>query len=287
MSLDRESKLGGKSSGATTLIASEVCDGKVRFNMRTTMKQRNKVIKRQIHAGHLLTADVADHSISTSNFLKVNRAHGDCQFPRPVSSRPGARKHRGPFWMSFLPRLYGGEDFFRESPTVTLGLFPLFFLSRLQILFPTASDHGADFYWMVFGPLSGSGIIALFVVFIPFMALLLSALLILGIPLSRIGPHFFRFFLAENHTARFAIGLEAGWMASVCVELRRVFYFFTSGAFWHRLFLCSSMMRRTNSATGTPSRFASDFRNRICGTVNEIICFNIPLVYQRVCVVSI
>lgn len=41
--------------------------------------------------------------------------------------------------------------------------------------------------------------------------------------------------------------------------------------------ICRSMMRRTSSAMEIPSRFASRLRNVRCGSVNEIICFVIPL----------
>lgn len=50
----------------------------------------------------------------------------------------------------------------------------------------------------------------------------------------------------------------------------------------HRFFLYSSMIRRTNSAIGIPSRLASVLKNFICGAVKEIICFSIPIGYHRV-----
>jgi len=49
---------------------------------------------------------------------------------------------------------------------------------------------------------------------------------------------------------------------------------------------CSSMMRRTKSATGIPRRLASAFKNAIWGSVNEIICLYIGQGYHRVCLLS-
>lgn len=57
---------------------------------------------------------------------------------------------------------------------------------------------------------------------------------------------------------------------SLAVKLKRV----------HRwLAMCASMILRTSSATEIPSLLASRFRNTRCGSVNEIICFVMGLVY--------
>ena len=45
--------------------------------------------------------------------------------------------------------------------------------------------------------------------------------------------------------------------------------------------MCRSMMRLTSSATETPSRVASFFRNFSCGSVNEIICFVTALILKK------
>lgn len=41
---------------------------------------------------------------------------------------------------------------------------------------------------------------------------------------------------------------------------------------FHLASMCESMMRLTSSAMEMPSRFASRFKNALCGSVNEIIC---------------
>jgi hypothetical protein len=46
--------------------------------------------------------------------------------------------------------------------------------------------------------------------------------------------------------------------------------------------LNSSIIRRTNSATGIPRRAASCLRKSIWGAVNETICFSIPIGYHKV-----
>lgn len=71
--------------------------------------------------------------------------------------------------------------------------------------------------------------------------------------------------------------------SEIAVESAPGLRFAALGAFFHcPLPRYSSTMRRTNSATEIPSRAAASLRNVICGSVNEIICFFIPTVYQRV-----
>lgn len=48
-----------------------------------------------------------------------------------------------------------------------------------------------------------------------------------------------------------------------------------------RCSMWASMMRRTSSAMEMPRRFASRFRNALCGSVNEIICLVIGQFIQR------
>lgn len=108
---------------------------------------------------------------------------------------------------------------------------------------------------------------------------------------------------SKSHCLAFALQRRSNWPVSHAKSealrfptgakfnrLRTVLYRWVSESFdglsavkGFFLAVCSSTIRRTSSATGTPSSFASRFRESRCGSVKEIICFVMaPMIPQGI-----
>lgn len=82
---------------------------------------------------------------------------------------------------------------------------------------------------------------------------------------------------------KLAARLHSRCGGTATIESVKGLFFMTTGAMFHfGRSLDLSIMRLTSSETVIPKRLASAFKNFICGTVKEIICLYIPIVYPQI-----